>query len=133
MKGAILMSKMSKLYAKAEIILMGYAQMIEGEDELRVMLDYFKGPLRCHYDTDKVIKESVQYCKNPRFKSLSVNKICGMRMIAIGLETDEDEEPFDLLNEYGVFGYVYNIDAPDCSELGYSFYKKKNNFIRRVG
>ena len=130
----VLMSKMSELHAKAEMILMGCAQRIEGEGELRVMLDYFKSPLNVQYNTDEIIRKSVRYCKNPRFKSLSVNMICGMRMIAIGLETDEDEETFDLLNEYGVFGYVYNIDAPDCSELGYSFYQKDaNNFIRRVG
>ena len=127
------MSKMSELHAKAEMILMGCVQRIEGEGELRVMLDYFKSPLNVKYDTDEIIRKSIRFCKNPKFKSLSVNMICGMRMIAIGLETDEDE-PFDLLSPYGAFGYVYNIDAPDCSELGYSFYQNDaNNFIRRVG
>lgn len=33
----------------------------------------------------------------------------------------------------GVFAYVYNLDAPDCSELGYVFFQNKNGRVVRVG
>jgi hypothetical protein len=58
----------------------------------------------------------------------------GDLLIAITITTEEDEGmPYDILNKYGVFGYVYNLDAPYYSELGYSYYKEENNIIRRIG
>ena len=54
-------------------------------------------------------------------------------MIAVLMSTHEDTEPYDILSENGVFGYVYNLDAPYCSELGYSYYRQDGAYIKRIG
>ena len=57
-------------------------------------------------------------------------------LINITITTEEDKGmAYDLASKDGVFGYVYNLDAPICSELGYSFYKKDHEDLtyRRIG
>ena len=44
-----------------------------------------------------------------------------------------DEEMTELTSTDGVLAYVYNIDAVDCSELGYVFFDKQGGKVRRIG
>ncbi len=120
---------------KAEIALRGIAVEINTNEEAIDVLDEIAVILEEDFTGARVFKEAVRYCKGVEIEYLSVNTLDDMILIALTMTTDEDEEeePYDILNNNGVFGYVYNVTYPDCSELGYSFYELKNNNIVRIG
>jgi len=128
----------NKWSADAEMVMMGFTLPVESEDHLKYLLDYFKSPCGFEYNTEEIISNSKQFCGDPNkisFKHINLCSIEGMRMIAITMTTEEDEggEPYNLLSKNGCFGYVYNIDCPYCSELGYSYYANKIGRIVRIG
>lgn len=118
---------------KAEIALMGYVVEINTNEEAIDVLDEIAELLEEDFSGVKIFKEATKYCNGAEIEYLSVNIISDMLLIALPMTTDEDTEPFDILSKYGAFGYVYNATAPDCSELGYSYYENRNNEIVRVG
>jgi hypothetical protein len=126
----------------AESVLQGNTIPVIDEEHLKFILDYVKGARGFDYDSDAVIKGSKRFVKNPHYVHINLSQIADMTMIAMTMhEVDDDAEngmsdsiePYDLLSEYGVFGYVYNIDVPDFSELGYSFYELEGNKVKRIG
>lgn len=62
--------------------------------------------------------------------AVSCSTICGMPCATIILQ-DEGEE-LDIASAYGVFSYVYNFAAPECSEFGYSFFERMGNGYHRI-
>jgi hypothetical protein len=84
----------------------------------------------------EIIADSTQYISGEyevHHLNLWQHPVIDDLMITITMTTEEDEDEYDLLSIDGVFGYVYNLDAPYCSELGYSFYREEENVIRRIG
>lgn len=109
---------------KAEIALQGDAVEINSNEEAIDILDEIAEILEKDFTGAGVFKEAVKYCRGAEIKYLLVNTYEDMILISLPMTTDEDEEPFDILSELGVFGYVYNVTYSDLSELGYSFYKE---------
>lgn len=127
--------RQGELSAHAEALMMGITKDVSTltPEEVEFMIDYVLKTLGSEATAHEVLAGSVKYCKNPVIHHLNVSTTMDMRMIAIMMSTDEDEEPYDILSRDGVFSYVYNIDAPFCSELGYTFFQKTGSRIRRVG
>ena len=127
--------RQGELSAHAEALMMGITKDVSTltPEEVEYVIDYVLKTLGSEATAQEVLAGSVKYCQNAVIHHLNVSTTMDMRMIAITMSTDEDEEPYDLLSKYGVFSYVYNIDAPFCSELGYTFFQKTGSRIRRVG
>ena len=124
--------------SKAEAILMGLPQKVESEAECVEVLNYIFNYFRNCFETpvptgEEVIKLANQFTSKHQVpKWVFVNQICGMYMIALPFSERIVTKTGKMIAN-GVFGYVYNIDAPDCSELGYTFYEEQNGKIKRLG
>lgn len=83
--------------------------------------------------TNDELQEKITMLKegygNPKPKHLNFTVTEFGKLINITMETDEDDVPYDLNSDSGVFGYVWNVTDDWCSEYGYAFYE--NN--QRVG
>ena len=131
----------NKLSAKAEAALMGFVQSVDSKEDLKFILEYAKKALNASYKVDEVLnatfiadevlKDEIKSLDEYKFKTVVFNKVNDMRYITIALETPNEE--FDLLSEYGVFSYAYNIDCPIYSDLGYSYFRKVGNDIVNIG
>ena len=74
--------------------------------------------------TDEIIENATRFCKNPRFRGVCLYQSPFGVLLTLPMLTDEDKKVEPLESRDGTFSYVYNIDAPDCSELGYSFFER---------
>lgn len=128
------MKKMKKeTVTKAEMIMMGAMQPVSSEQEVKDILDYIATTLKMSFTGEEVVKLATRYTKNAEFKYIHIGTMDDMIVIALPMTTDEDEEPFDIVSEYGAFSYVYNATYPDLSELGYCFFGRKNGRLTRLG
>ena len=118
---------------KAEKVIKGYTVPINTNEEAIDVIDEIAEILEENFTGAEVFKEAIRFCRDVEIKYLSVMLYEEMILIGLSMITDEDEEPFDILNENGVFGYVYNVTYPELSELGYSFYIEYDGEIVRVG
>lgn len=121
----------SKWNAKAEAVLMGMTQKVYSNEEATYIAGYIAKVLNYDVTGEDIFKEATAFTKGAVIQYVNVATVYGMRMLALPMTTEEDEEPFNLLSPYGAFGYVYNFDAPSCSELGYACFENKNGRIRR--
>lgn len=120
------MKNNGKWSAKAEMILMGMMQPVSNAEEAIYIIEYILKVLDNETTVTglDVFNDAHKYCDDGIIQYIHVGTVCGMKMIALPMTTAEDTEPFDIVNPDGVFGYVYNVDDPQCSELGYTFFKK---------
>jgi len=136
MKATKSRSVISKWSADAEALLMGFTVPVESGEHWQYMMNYTAMVLGFEIDTEEVLRLSKRYLEDPEHtvvRHLNLSSIEDMRMFAMTYEGDNDEEPYNLLNPDGCFGYVYNVDCKDFSELGYSYYKKDGSRIKRIG
>lgn len=117
-----------ELATRCELALMGMTQPITKE-ELNEVIPYIASAIGVKCDKDEVIETMFQYTKATP-KHFVMNTICGMQCLTVTL--DDGETPYLLEDEEGVFSSVYNFTFPDCSELGYSFFKVRNGASRRI-
>lgn len=125
----------SKWNADAEMSLMGFTIPVENEEHLKHLIGYVLKVITkdggsaqveevfnsCHqYNSDKV-----------PVSHFTVNSTqFGVLMTFVRDCKDMTEDK--LISPQGVLSYVYNMDAPYCSELGYTFFQKVNGKIKRV-
>lgn len=119
--------------SKAKKALNGYTVPINTNEEAIDVLDEIAELLEEDFTGAEIFKEAIRYCRDAEIEYLSVMIYEDMILIGLPMTTDEDEEPFNILSEQGVFGYVYNVTCPECSELGYSFYVEFEGELVRVG
>lgn len=118
-----------ELATRCELALMGMAQPISKE-ELNEVIPYIASAIGVKCDTDEVIDRMFQYTKaTPRH--FVMNTIMG-EMMCLTVTLDDGESDYLLEDENGVFSSVYNFTFPDCSELGYTFFKVRNGASRRI-
>ena len=119
-------------------LLYGIAQEIDNWEELETILREFNNfyseiNSEKPYFTEQELIDKIAMLKNgygnPKPHHLDFSRTEFGLLLGITLETDEDEEPYDLNSENGVFTYVWNITDDWCSEYGYCFFE--NNI--RIG
>lgn len=140
----------SESKSKAELALMGRVVPIINNKEAIEITDYITNVLKVsHHNLDiesgtEVIDNRVNQFGHNIVRHMVVNTLmdefqCITYCLQSDPEPDEDEEeseqyPDDLTTHDGVFSYVYNVSAPDLSELGYTFYEKRvDNTYHRIG
>lgn len=132
-------NQQNKWNADAEAAAMGFVVPIESEEHVKHVLAYILRIIHLDkkdYDAksaaEEVFNDAHEFCETP-ISHISINRwaIGGDKMTMITLV--EDDQMQSLTDEDGVLAYVYNVSAPDLSELGYVFFKKDNGRIHRIG
>ncbi len=126
--------KNSTLNAEAEMIMMGYTLPIHNEEHLRYLVGYILYVLQpqYHYNLEEKTEEVVNNALHKyNSENLSV-KYLTTNTAAFGtlLTFVRDDEP--VTSEYGVLTWCENLDYPDCSELGYSYFANENGKLHRI-
>ena len=133
----------SKWNADAEAAMMGFTVAVESEEHLTHMTGYvihtLSGMLDYPIDEDEKTKEVVFNAtqkynsgKDKSVKWFTVNNT----MFGTCLTFVRDKSKLTLksgkTNPRGSLAWVENLDAPDCSELGYVYFECVNGKTRRV-
>ena len=123
------------LNAKCELALMtGQCVSVRDVDNVRYCFEYIAKVVGSTTTTaDEFWEMMTQYLDKDKTYPVGfcMNKVFGMTCMTIILH-DKGEVNHSLDHEDGQFCYVYNFDAPDCSELGYSYFERRGNRYFRV-
>lgn len=133
---------MKKEISKEVILKNGFVIPIDYYTEVSyftslILEDFRKNEVSRLKDIDIEVQDIMDTLNYKTNFDLMVKYMCcsvvqGFPMITYILESP-DEPINDLEDQYGVLAYVYNIEAPQFSESGYTFYKKQNDYYRRIG
>lgn len=120
------------LATKAEMIMMGKVMEVK-EDDLTFLVEYILQALDEKDSTaDEIVEAAHKFnSKNQPITHMVANN-SGFGVLLTFVRDEEVTKSTDLTNEDGVLCYVYNLDYPDCSELGYSYFENKDNFYSRI-
>ena len=119
----------NKWSADAEVAMMGISVPVENEEHLKYMIEYITMVFDKLETAEKILKNAVNKYNS---ENLKVTYICANSTECGTMLTFAREE--DITSEDGVLAWVENLDYPDCSELGYTFFERdRNGFIRRIG
>lgn len=114
---------------KLNRLLIGVAIEIKNEAEARKILTLlFNGYPSAEDKVNEIIDKATRLFKgNYEYKHMSLSNLAGSILLNITFKTDEDDKEYDILDKEGAFGYVYNLQHPYLSELGYSYYIKTDD------
>lgn len=139
------MSK-SKWNADAEMSMMGYPIAVEDTAHLTHMVRYVLKVLKPEYDKDNqslnsrtneiVANATTKYnsSKDKSIKWFVVNStVYDMVLMTFVRDKGALTTATGRMKPNGILAWVENIDAPECSELGYVFFAVQNGKTVRVG
>ena len=138
------MSK-SKWNADSEMSMMGFPITVESPEHLTHMVeyvlttlksDYYKDPKSVQYRAAEIVHTAMHQYNSSKDKSISYfvvnDSAFGVMMTFV-----RDKKSLTLKNGKmrvnGLLAWVENIDAPDCSELGYVYFENRNGKTVRIG
>ena len=129
----------SKWNADAEASLMGFVITITGDDHLLHIVDYVLNVFKnCGSLIDTNAKEIFAEVNRYNSEEVAVSHFCisstdfGVLMTFVRDDELKDYSLNSLVTDMGVLAYVYNVDCPECSELGYVFFDNVKGKIKRV-
>lgn len=118
--------------ARCEMMMMGFTEPIRSKEHLEEVVRYSEKAMGTDIPVEDVMEQLFKYTVEGTIPKHAVfNRIMGMRCLTVTLQAPK--EKYDILSEDGVFSSVYNFDAPDCSELGYTFFENRFGAIKRIG
>jgi len=132
----------NEISARAGAALMGMFVSVKGDAEvIKGMLNYFdvffKNANQPGIDADEVLRLAFRYVedKTTVITHIGVNTLDDMVLITLPLKTAGEiaERGYGLDSKDGEFCFCYNATYPDCSELGYSYFKKDGLGYKRIG
>lgn len=131
---------------KGELALMGKTIECTDLEEAVAITDYILKVLRSSFPEidpklngemliDKYVNRYSDADSYLQVKHIVCNTLMGQfRVITFLVDDGEEPYPDDLATQDGVLCYVYNVNAPSLSELGYCFFaKKSDNYYHRIG
>lgn len=125
----------NKWNADAEMSMMGFTVAIESEEHLSHLVKYVLNTVKgeYHYDLEEKTKEVVENAtrkyrsgKDKSIQWFTVNST------AFGLCLTFVRDKGSATKKNGVLAWVENIDYPDCSELGYTYFEDSKGKVRRI-
>lgn len=117
--------------AYAEAMLMGHTIKVQSEEHLRFIINYVAEVLRTRLDVDEeLVFENATNKYNSEDLKVSYVTINSSAFGVLMTFVRDDEN--NLTSDEGVLCWVENLSAPDCSELGYCYFKKQRGAIRRI-
>lgn len=135
----------SKWNADAEMSMQGFPIAVESTEHLTHMVNYVLLVLKSDIYGDCLYREAraKEIVENAQSKyNSSKDKsikwfVVNDSMYGVMMTFVRSKGSLTLKNgkmkSSGVLAWVENIDAPDCSELGYVFFEKKNGKTVRIG
>ena len=133
--------KQSEWNADAEMAMMGFTISVESEEHLTHLVGYVLHTLsgQYHYDEAEKTKEVV-YNATRKYNSGKDKSVkwftCNSTAFGVCLTFVRDKGALTLksgkMKQSGSLAWVENLDAPDCSELGYVFFESVNGKVRRI-
>lgn len=124
--------------ANAEMAMQGFTVPVESREHLDYMIRYICWVLNNFEDISDERAEEIlsnawdKYNTSKKdVKYLTVNSTMFGNLLTFVRQdklTKKDGSPLSA----GVLAWVENFDAPDCSELGYVFFRGVNGKVRRV-
>lgn len=121
--------KTKELATKCEMALMGITQPIT-KAELELAIPYIASAIGVECDTKEVMHQLFKYTESTP-KHFVMNTIMG-EMMCLTVTLDDGETPYCLDDEDGVISTVYNFTYPDCSEMGYTYFAKRDGVFKRI-
>ena len=138
-------AQQSKWNADAEMSMRGFPIAVESTEHLTHMVNYVLLVLKSDVYGDCLYREAraKEIVENAQSKyNSSKDKsikwfVVNDSMFGVMMTFVRDKGALTLKNgkmkSSGILAWVENIDAPDCSELGYVFFEKKNGKTVRIG
>lgn len=136
----------SKWCADAEMSMMGFPIAVESTSHLTHMVKYCLRVLKPEYDEDEVslnhrtneivanAQTKYNSSKDKSIKWFVVNNtVYDMVLMTFVRDKGALTTSTGRMKSRGILAWVENIDAPDCSELGYVFFAVQNGKTVRVG
>ena len=134
-------TQQSKWNADAEATMMGFTVSIENEEHLTHLVKYVLTTLKDEYaydleeKTKEVVESATRKYNSGKDKSIKWFT-CNSTAFGVCLTFVRDKSALTLksgkMNPNGVLAWVENLDAPDCSELGYVFFENRNGKVHRI-
>ena len=131
----------NKWNADAEAAMMGYTIAVESEEHLSHLVKYTLQTLGSEYaydldaKTKEVVENATRKYRSGKDKSISWFTT-NSTMFGTCLTFVRDKGALTLksgkMKASGRLAWVENLDAPECSELGYVFFENRNGKVRRV-
>lgn len=140
------MSNNMKWNSDAEMCMMGFPVAVESEEHLKHMVGYILWTLKSDLYSDRpeslesrtneIVDNAMNKYNSSKDKSIKYI-VVNDSMFGVMITFVRDKGELTLKNgkmkSNGVLAWVENLDAPDCSELGYVFFEKKNGKTVRIG
>lgn len=135
----------SKWNADAEMSMMGYPIAVESTAHLTHMVRYclqvlkgedYREVQNLDSRTNEIVADAQTKYNSSKDKTIKwfvVNDSMFGVMMTFVRSKGELTLKNGKMKSSGVLAWVENIDAPDCSELGYVFFEKKNGKTVRIG
>lgn len=135
----------AKWNANAEAAMMGFIIPVESREHLQYMVRYCLRTLKADvYRTDEELdRRAEEIAANALYKynSTKVKEVYHFVVNdsywGVMMTFTRENKPLTLKNgkcrTNGHFSWVENIDAPDCSEAGYTYFQVKNGKTVRIG
>lgn len=135
----------SKWSADAEMSMRGYPIAVESEEHLTHMVNYCLLVLKsdiygdCQYRearAKEIVENATTKYRTGKDKSVYwfvVNDSMFGVMMTFVRQKGELTLKSGKMKSMGIYAWVENIDAPDCSELGCVFFEKRNGKTVRIG
>ncbi len=138
------MSNFNKWRADAEMSMQGFPIAVESEEHLTYMVNYVLLVLKsdiygdCQYREEraKEIVHDALYKYNSKKDKSAYWFVVNDSMFGVMMTFARDKTltlKSGKMKSSGVLAWVENIDAPDCSELGYVFFENRNGKTVRIG
>ena len=135
----------SKWNADAEMSMMGFPIAVESTAHLTHMVRYclkvlksedYREDATLNYRTNQIVADAQNKYNSSKDKSIKWF-VVNDSMFGVMMTFVRDKGELTLKNgkmkSSGILAWVENIDAPDCSELGYVFFENKNGKTVRIG
>ena len=135
----------SKWNAQAEASMMGFPIAVESTEHLTYLVKYCLRTLKSdiYGDDESRSARAEEIVENAQFKYNSnkdksikwfvVNDSMFGVMMTFVRQKGELTLKSGKMKSGGILAWVENIDAPDCSELGYVFFENRNGKTVRIG
>lgn len=135
----------SRWSAEAELAMMGFPIPVVDTAHLTHMVreclkvlksDCYKDNDSLNYRTIEIVANAMTKYNSSKDKSIKYfvvnDSMFGVMMTFVRSKGDLTLKS-GKMKPSGVLAWVENIDAPDCSELGYVFFEKRNGKTVRIG
>lgn len=135
----------NKWNTDAEMSMMGYPIAVESIEHLTHMVNYVLLVLKsdiygdCQYRearAKEIVESATTKYRSGKDKSIYwfvVNDSMFGAMMTFVRDKGELTLKSGKMKANGIYAWVENIDAPDCSELGCVFFEKRNGKTVRIG